>query len=647
MKLKVIFGIALAAVLFFAALMIPIGVVATSEETQPEASNGPFAISDQMMTMLKQLEGFNAYAYWDYSQWSIGYGSLCPAGMEDYYQKNPITLEYAEQLLRNELDYFEGKVNGFIQKHNLLVTQHQYDALVSFSYNTGAGWTSGTTGNFNSAVIAGDTGTRFIYGMMLWSMAGSEHILIGRRIAETNVYANGVYEAWTYPDRYRIAFMNPTGGSVNYDEHGFDALDPVPIRTKIKSAPVGPDENGAMVTYVFDGWYTAWVGGTRVDVLDESIPTGTTLYAHWKTPSGTPVVTPRPETGMKLNVTVTGNKVNVRTGPNTYYASVAKANKGDVLEIVEVARGNGMYWGRFGDNWISLDYTNYSQLLSQRLPMWGKVTSNGVNVRTGAGTNNATVPGVTKNTGDVVLVSEWKTDGTMMWGKIAEGWIALPYVTFENVELGEKEIASVILERAPTKLSYVHKAEAPDTTGGRLLVTYKDNTAHLVAITPEMVTSFDNTEIGPKTVIVTYKEYPVTFDVEIVKAKVVFQMDDGTVISEGEYLYGDAVVVPENPTKPADSNGYYTFAGWDKEVTTCTGDTVYKAVFELHTITGDCNKDGQLNDRDAIFLLWHTHFPDRYPIAEPVDYNKDGQINDRDAIYLLWHTHFPDRYPLS
>ena len=402
-----------------------------------------------------------------------------------------------------------------------------------------------------------------------------------------------------------------------------------------------------MVTYVFDGWYTAWVGGTKVEMLDESIPTGTVLYAHWKTPAGTPVVTPRPETGMKLSVTVTNNEVNIRTGPNTYYASVGKVNTGDVLEIVEVARGKDLLWGRFGDNWICLDYTNYNTLISQTFPLWGEITTNGVNVRTGAGTDKDIVPNATKNAGDLVLVSEWKTDGTMMWGKIAEGWIALPYVSFESVDLGEKEIASVALNSLPIKLSYVHQVENLDITGGRLLLTYSDNTSQLVELTPEMVSGFDNTTIGTNTLTVTYQGMTMTFDVDIVKAKVVFQMDDGTVISEGEYLYGDTITVPENPTKPTDSNGYYTFVGWDKEVTTCTGNTVYTAVFEQHTITGDCSKDGELNDRDVIFLLRHIYFPTDYPIAEPVDYDKDGLVNDRDVIYLLRHIYFPADYPLS
>ena len=64
-------------------------------------------VSDELLRVLKQLEGFSPYAYWDYKQWSIGYGSECPEGMETYYQSNPISEEYAEELLRGELDYFD------------------------------------------------------------------------------------------------------------------------------------------------------------------------------------------------------------------------------------------------------------------------------------------------------------------------------------------------------------------------------------------------------------------------------------------------------------------------------------------------------------------------------------------------------------
>ena len=660
----------LIAILLCIVVILFLGIVATGEETQetPSASEGtettpregPMKVSDELLRVLKQLEGFSPYAYWDYKQYSIGYGSKCPAGYETYYSKvedggegNQITEEYAEELLRGELDYFEEKINDFITRNSLALSQHQYDALVSFTYNTGANWTNGTTGNFNSAVISGDTGPHFIYGMMLWSMAGNRHILINRRIVETNIYANGVYPEDVYadeatPDRYRIAFMDGNGGTVKYDEHGFDAEQPIPIKTQFKSYPSGPDETGALVTYELDGWYTERVGGTKVETLDTAIATGTVLYAHWKTPGGTPVVIPRQESGLKVTVKVTGTDVNVRSGPDTYYLSLYKANEGEVLEISETVSRGGLLWGRSGDKWIALKYTDYDEVIDKVLPMWGRITATTLNVRTGAGTDYALVEGAVKKQGDLVLVSEWKSDGNMMWGKIEEGWIALPYVTFDGVTSPEQTVQSIEIIQHPTKLSYVHKVETLDLTGGKLLVTYMDGTTSTMDMSSEMASGFDNTSIGTNTVTITYEGQIATFEMQIIKAKVIFQMGDGTIISEKEYLFGETVEIPADPTKPTDSNGYYVFTGWGREVSaTCDGSAVYQAVFELRRLTGDCNKDGKISDQDAIYLLRHVYFPDRYPIDEPVDYNKDGRITDQDAIYLLRHVYFPDRYPLS
>lgn len=667
-------GILIALILCLCTILSMV-VVAAGEETQgsvtgetpsetpgeePEVpGDGKMHISDEMLNVLKQLEGFSPHAYWDYSQYSIGYGSECPKGKEKYYmakedggEGHQISVEYAEELLRKELDYFEEVVNKFIDRHNLTLKQHQYDALISFTYNTGYAWTS-TTGNLVTAVIGGDTGSHFIYGMMLWSMAGQRHILINRRIVETNIYANGVYPADVYadeatPDRYRIAFMDGNGGTVNYDEHGFDALQPIPIKTKFKSAPTGPDETGATVTYVFDGWYTQRVGGTKVEMLDESIPTGTVLYAHWKTPSGTPVIIPSQNT-LKISVTVTGNNVNVRSGPDTYFASLYKAQPGEVLQIEEVISRGGLTWGRFGDQWIALKYTDYSTAIKAQFPKWGMVTSSTLNIRTGAGTDYALVEGVKKVQGDLVLVSSWKSDGTMMWGKIEEGWVALPYVTFDGVLPPNQTVQSIQVTQKPNKLSYVHKVDTLDITGGKLLVTYKDGSTSTVDITAEMITGFDNTTVGTNTVTVTYGGKTTTFDVQIVRAKVIFQMEDGTIISEKEYLYGDTVEIPVDTTKPADNVYTYTFAGWDKDVVeACEGNAVYVATYTPtyidYTVTFQ-NEDGTVLSEQIY------HWGDEITVpADPTKsadntytyafagWDKDVTVCDGNAVYVATYT---------
>ncbi len=654
-----------AAVVLVIAVIISIGAVAAGGQIQAQAASTTMKVSDKMLSVLKKLEGFSAYAYWDYKQYSIGYGSKCPD--KKYYpvsdggQGLAITEEYAEELLRGELEYFEREVNGFISHFGLTLKQHQYDALVSFSYNVGASWMRNTetweyksTGNLNSAILSGDSGSHLIYGMMLWSMAGTpeRHILINRRIVETNMYANGVYpdnptDASQAPSRYRIAFMDGNGGTVNYNEHGFDAEKPIAIKTQFKSKPTGPDETGVMVTYEFDGWYTERVGGKKVETLDTSIVTGTVLYAHWKTPAGTPVTIPPTNTGMKVTVTLTGNNVNVRSGPETYYQSLYKAQKGDVFEIEEVKSRGGMLWGRFGDKWVALMYTDYDAVISNLLPMWGKVTSDTLNVRTGPSTDNSLVSGVQKKKNDLVLVTEWRTDETIMWGKIEEGWVALPYVTFDGVGSPSQTVKSISINKNPTKLNYVHKVDSLNLAGGKILVTYADNSTSLMDITANMVSGFDNTKVGTNALTVTYEGKTTTLNVQIVKAKVVFKMDNGTVISEQEYLYGDTVVAPANPTKPADSNGYYVFKGWNKEVvTTCKGNAEYTAVFELTRIHGDINNDQKVDSDDVVQLLLHISLPNIFPVDINVDFTGDGVVTSDDVVRLLLHISLPNMFPL-
>ena len=614
----------------------------TEPSTAPTEPEDPtMKVSGELLRVLKRLEGFEPYAYWDYKQWSIGYGSKCPEGYETYYQKNPISEEYAEELLRKELVFFEGKINEFIVRNNLKLTQHQYDALVSFTYNTGANWTTGTTGNFNSAVISGDTGSHFIYGMMLWSTAGGRHILVHRRIVEMNIYANGIYavdalDTKEDPDRYRIAFMDGNGGVVKYDEHGFDTENPIAPKTQFKSNPTGPDENGKIVTYVLDGWYTEREGGRKIELMDESVPMGTVLYAHWKTPTGHPVVIPRQQTGIKVKVTLTGTNVNVRVGPDTYFAAVGQATVGDELEIVEVTSRGGLLWGRFnGDNWIALKYTNYDAVLKEMLPKWAMVTGTTLNVRKDAGTDYDIIAGAQKKQGDLVKITEWKSDGTMMWGKIEEGWIALPYVTFEGFISPDDKVAAVEVIKNPDKLSYLHKKENLDVTGGQLKVTYTGGQSITVDLTPAMVTGFDNTKVGNNTLTITYEGVSTKLNVLIIKAKVIFKMEDGTVISEKEYEVGQTIEIPTAPTKP----GEYVFAGWTPNVATvCDGNATYVAKFRLasETVSGDLNDDNKINSLDGLMLLRYLNGWD-VNIASPasMDVNKDGKVNSLDGLILL------------
>lgn len=50
---------------------------------------------------------------------------------------------------------------------------------------------------------------------------------------------------------------------------------------------------------------------------------------------------------------------------------------------------------------------------------------------------------------------------------------------------------------------------------------------------------------------------------------------------------------------------------------------------------GDLNKDGVVDEDDAIYLLRHALMGDAYPVDQDADYDKNGVVDEDDAIYLL------------
>ena len=111
--------------------------------------------SEDCIALLKQMEGFIAKPVWDYSQYSVGYGSRVEKDSEEYtrYMEEGITEEEADALLRTYVALAEKDINKLISSNGLSLNQYQYDALLIFSYNCGTGWVYGS-GEFRSAVIS-------------------------------------------------------------------------------------------------------------------------------------------------------------------------------------------------------------------------------------------------------------------------------------------------------------------------------------------------------------------------------------------------------------------------------------------------------------------------------------------------------------
>lgn len=135
------------------------------------------SISQGGIDLIKSFEGLRLQAYQDtVGIWTIGFGSTRGVRRGDQ-----ITEQEAEQRLRDDLDAAETCIRSSLNMVRL--TQHQFDALVSFVYNLGCRAFRNSTmyrklemGDFDAAA------EQFQY----WTRAGVEHPtgLIRRRHAE-------------------------------------------------------------------------------------------------------------------------------------------------------------------------------------------------------------------------------------------------------------------------------------------------------------------------------------------------------------------------------------------------------------------------------------------------------------------------------
>jgi len=87
--------------------------------------------SQDGIDLIKDFEKFRPNAYPDAGAWAIGYGHT--AGVK---QGDTCTIEEAEDFLRLDLEETERYVQGVVE---VPLTQHQFDAIVSLTFNMGIG----------------------------------------------------------------------------------------------------------------------------------------------------------------------------------------------------------------------------------------------------------------------------------------------------------------------------------------------------------------------------------------------------------------------------------------------------------------------------------------------------------------------------
>lgn len=144
-------------------------------------------ISQKGLDLIKQFEGFSSKPYLCPANVpTIGYGTtLYPIGSRVRMTDKPIDEYQAEIYLQDALETFESGVDSFTRDD---ITQHQFDALVVFSYNLGLSALKGST--LLKKVNANPSDPTIKTEFMKWVNAGGKKLqgLVNRRNAEANLY---------------------------------------------------------------------------------------------------------------------------------------------------------------------------------------------------------------------------------------------------------------------------------------------------------------------------------------------------------------------------------------------------------------------------------------------------------------------------
>lgn len=141
--------------------------------------------SDKGIALIKQFEGCKLTAYQDsVGVWTIGYGWTQPVDGKPIRAGMTIKQETAERLLKTGLVSYEIDVSRLVK---VGLTQGQFDALVSFTYNLGVRSLSTSTllRKLNAGDYAGAADE-----FLRWNKAGGKVLngLTRRREAERALF---------------------------------------------------------------------------------------------------------------------------------------------------------------------------------------------------------------------------------------------------------------------------------------------------------------------------------------------------------------------------------------------------------------------------------------------------------------------------
>lgn len=157
--------------------------------------------------LIEQFEGLSLKAYNDGTGViTIGYGHTSAAGPPKVSRGQTITKEQADQILASDLGKVETQVNSLV---HVPIDQNQFDALVSFHFNTGALGRSSVLKKLNQGDYNGAANALLLYNR------GGGRVMAGlarRRAAEKALFLTKATQVPSLPSGSPTAVSVGLGG---------------------------------------------------------------------------------------------------------------------------------------------------------------------------------------------------------------------------------------------------------------------------------------------------------------------------------------------------------------------------------------------------------------------------------------------------
>lgn len=624
-----------------------------------------FTESQDCIDLIKSTEGFSKYKYWDYSQWTIGYGTGC--GADEY--PNGITEAQAETLLRKYTAAFADYVNGFAQKNNIQLTQNQFDALVCICYALGNMFDAYGDFDLKTILLNGSENYSFLQiakAFGEWRKAGGEVLqgMVKRRELETQLFLKDrtdyKSEVWRVNDESGVNLR--ASASTASDKTGYMVMNTIFAITDKKTGSDGilwgKTSYEGKTHWVALDYCTYMVGGpigytennnnnnNTQDPTETTDPTGstgsTTVSEKWKITS---------DDGVKL-----------RSGPGLNYEQIGYVPYNAQITVTSTTECDGYLWGKTTydskSGWCVLDYAvriSEQQLEGTTLKsiyISQKPTKTTYNEGDQLDLSGLIVKAVYSDGTEKITVDYDVSGFESVEGTYDVKVTYLKKTTSFRVTVEGKKLTAIKIESIPDKTIY-QIGEGLAIKGLKVMATYSNNTTEeLKNFYLEGIDGFSKTA-GKKKITVSANDLTAEFEVEVTEkvltdiqitsapemtSYVIGQdLDDSGLIVHAVYSNGTKNVINDysisgyNPKETGEQTVNVNYNGFSDSFTV---DVAELGVYEL---PGDLDGNGTRDIFDLVLLNKYIDenicdFEDERKYL--TDVNLDGYTNAKDIEAL-------------